>query len=250
MAEGGIDLNIVTGAVTSDGAILPMPRTSPDEMRKLARLQKGLARKKKGSRNRNKARRAVANFQAKLTRRRKSAAHVISHKLATAFTHVAFENLKLQAMTASAAGTIEAPSKNVQQKAGLNRAFLDVAPGAIRRFTKYKLGWAGGICVEVHAAYTSQTCSQCRRHPKDDAATQHLPHGRIDRDHFICPLCGYAAHADINAARNILALGRQQWAATFSTPTDRRGQPAEASVMNKPETGKTTENAGRLPQAA
>ena len=90
----------------------------------------------------------------------------------------------------------------------------------------------------------------CRRHPKDDAATQHLPHGRIDRDHFICPLCGYAAHADINAARNILALGRQQWAATFSTPTDRRGQPAEASVMNKPETGKTTENAGRLPKAA
>ena len=50
-----------------------MLRTSPEEMRQLARLQKSLARKKTGSRNRLKARRALARFHAKLARRRRNA---------------------------------------------------------------------------------------------------------------------------------------------------------------------------------
>ena len=43
--------------------------------------------------------------------------------------------------------------------------------------------------------------------------TAHLDDGRVTRDDFVCPLCGYVAHADINAARNILALGREIWTA-------------------------------------
>jgi len=46
-SEVGVDLNVATGAVTSDEQILPMLRITPEEMRQLARLQKRLARKKK-----------------------------------------------------------------------------------------------------------------------------------------------------------------------------------------------------------
>ncbi len=217
IAEVGVDLNVATGAVTSGAQILPMPRTSPEEMRQLARLQKSLARKKKGSRNRLKARRALARFHAKLARRRRNAAHVISHQLTEQHTHIAFEDLRLTNMTASARGTVEQPGRNVAAKAGLNRAILDVSPGQIRSMTKYKAAWAGGECVEVDARHTSQRCSECGGHPRDDATTNHLPHGRVARDRFVCPLCGHEVHADINAARNILALGRARWAALRTT---------------------------------
>ncbi|WP_404295339.1 RNA-guided endonuclease InsQ/TnpB family protein (plasmid) [Microvirga sp. RSM25] len=217
VSEVGVDLNVITGAVISDGNIQPMPRTSPEEMRQLARLQKSLARKKKGSRNRLKARRALARFHVKLARRRRNAAHVISCQVAKQHTHIVFEDLRLKNMTASARGTLAEPGRNVAAKAGLNRSILDVSPGQIRSFTKYKATWQGGECVEVIARHTSQRCSECGGHPRDDEATEHLPHGRITRDRFICPLCGYESHADINAARNILALGRHRWAASKTT---------------------------------
>jgi putative transposase len=217
MAKVGIDLNVATGAVTSDGAILPMPRISSEEMRKQARLQRSLARKKKGSRNRLKVRRALARFQARLARRRRNAAHVISHRIARGYTHIAFENLRVRNMTASAKGTVENPGRNVAAKAGLNRAILDVSPGRIRSLTEYKSAWTGGACVEVEARHTSQRCSQCGRHPKDEGATKDLEHGRVTRDRFVCPLCGHEEHADINAARNILALGRHHWSAFTKT---------------------------------
>lgn len=217
IAEVGVDLNVITGAVTSEGQILPMPRTSPEEMRQLARLQKSLARKKKGSRNRLKARRALARFHAKLARRRQNAAHVISCQLAIRHTRIAFENLRLKGMTASARGTLAEPGRNVAAKAGLNRSILDVSPGQIRSMTKYKAAWAGGECVEVDARHTSQRCSECGQHPQDDEMTEHVSHGRVTRDRFVCPLCEYEAHADINAARNIFALGRHRWAALKTT---------------------------------
>lgn len=216
-SEVGVDFNVITGAVTSDGQILPMPRTSPEERRQLARLQKSLARKKKGSRNRLKARRALARFHARLVRRRRNAAHVISCKIAQQHTHIAFEDLRLKNMTASAGGTVECPGRNVAAKAGLNRSILDVSPGQIRSMTTYKAAWASGECVEVDARHTSQRCSECGGHPQDDETTEHLPHGRVTRDRFICPLCRYEAHADVNAARNILALGRHRWAASSET---------------------------------
>jgi len=217
ISEVGVDLNVITGAVTSDGQILPMPRTSPEAMRQLARLQKSLARKKKGSRNRLKARRALARFHAKLARRRRNAAHLISHQIAQQHTHIAFEDLRLKNMTASAKGTLAEPGRNVAAKAGLNRSILDVSLGQIRSMTTYKTAWAGGVCVEVDARHTSQRCSECDGHPQDSQITEHLQHGRVTRDRFVCPLCGYEAHADINAARTILALGCHRWAASTTT---------------------------------
>lgn len=127
---------------------------------------------------------------------------------ARSYRLVVVEDLKVRNMMASAAGTVEEPGVNVKANAGLNRAMLDVAPGTVRRMLEYKVKRHGGKLVAVNPAYTSQTCSCCGRHPKDAPETAHLPHGRVSRERFVCPLCSFASDADLNAARNILARGK------------------------------------------
>ena len=225
IAEVGVDLNVATGVVTSNHDFYTMSRTTETERRKQTRLQQAICRKKRGSHNRHKARLALQRFHAKIRRRRLNSAHVVSKRLTARYTHIAFEDLRLKNMTRSAKGTVEKPRRKVRQKAGLNRSILDIAPGLIKRLTMYKSAWRGGICIAVNPQYTSQTCSACGCHPKDDETTAHLSHGRITRDRFICPLCGFTEHADINAAKNILALGQQHWLTSITAG----GPPVAAS---------------------
>jgi putative transposase len=98
-------------------------------------------------------------------------------------------------MTASAKGTVEAPGKNVRQKAGLNRGILDNAPYERRRQLEYKASLFGSELQVVPAPFTSQMCSAC---------------GVVDKEsrpgcgrEFACTACGHAQHADLNAAKNI-----------------------------------------------
>jgi transposase len=76
ISKSGVDLNVATGAVTSSALILPMSDISSEEMSRRARLHKSFARKTNRSRNRLKAKRVLARFQANLARR--NAGHQIS----------------------------------------------------------------------------------------------------------------------------------------------------------------------------
>ena len=101
-------------------------------------------------------------------------------------------------MTASAAGTVEEPGRNVRAKAGLNRSMLDIAPAQIRQMLAYKAEWHGSRLVAVPAAYTSQRCSVCG----------HVHVGnRLSQAEFRCRACCHEDNADLNAAKNILYLG-------------------------------------------
>ena len=115
---------------------------------------------------------------------------------------VGIENLRVVAMTASAAGNVEVPGRNVHQKATLNRAILDNAPGERRRQLAYKTRRFGSELRLVAPAGTSQTCAACGH--RDPASRPGC--GRV----FACTDCGYQAHADANAARNIEALAAGQ----------------------------------------
>ena len=102
-------------------------------------------------------------------------------------------------MTKSAKGTVAAPGRNVRGKAGLSREILARRWGLVLRRLKDKANLAGVAVVEVDARNTSQRCSSC-------GYTD--PRSRESQSRFRCRVCGHEAHADVNAALNILAAGR------------------------------------------
>ena len=97
-------------------------------------------------------------------------------------------------MTASAKGTAENPGKNVNAKAGLNRAMLNASHGRFNQYCDYKFE----TVVGVDPRYTSQTCNACGHVDKANRQSQ---------CRFKCVSCGHADHADLNASANILASG-------------------------------------------
>lgn len=194
----GMDLGVARPLVLSTGEFIDLPKTTPRERERERRLRRSLARKKRGSRNRLKARRALARHLAARARRRKDAIEKATTRVARKHGVVAMEDLAVRNMTASARGTVSAPGKNVRQKAGLNRSILDVSFGAIRVRLGQKLAASGGRLILVPAPYTSQRCNGCGHVAKGN---------RPDRDSFRCLACGHESDADLNAARNIRDAG-------------------------------------------
>src|SRR5690242_3207626 len=96
-------------------------------------------------------------------------------------------------MTRSAKGTVQNPGRRVRQKAGLNCGILRSGWGLLVRRLQEK---ALGRVEKVSAAFTSQRCSACGH---VDARS------RESQARFVCTACGYACHADVNAAKNIAA---------------------------------------------
>ena len=148
----------------------------------------------------NRQRRAeskVAKCHRKISNQRRDWAHKLTTELADQAAVMVLEDLKTRNMTASAAGTAEAPGRNVRQKAGQNRSILDQAWFMIEQMLSYKLAWRGGEVIKVPAAYTSQRCSCCG----------HVSPDNRNKKAFLCGACGHAEDADLNAAKNILAAG-------------------------------------------
>jgi putative transposase len=217
----GIDLGIAKPIVMSTGQVIHLPRTGEKERHKLATLQRKVARKTKGSRNQAKARMTAARFQARLARRRKDAAHKATTMIAKSHGLIVVEDLKVRNMTASAAGTVDEPGRNVAAKTGLNRSMLDVAPYQIRQMLEYKASWYGSRVIAVNPAYTSQKCSVCGHVHKDN---------RVSQSVFICKSCGHMDNADFNAAKNILAGGIPDMACGSSRIAGRK---QERSVVKR-----------------
>ena len=96
-------------------------------------------------------------------------------------------------MTRSARGTRENPGRNVRAKAGLNRGILRSGWGLLVRRLQDK---APGRVEKVSPAFTSQRCSACGQVDRDSRESQAV---------FRCTACGFACHADVNAAINIAA---------------------------------------------
>jgi putative transposase len=205
----GIDLGIAKSVTMSDGREAHFPVITPTEQKRLARLQRSIARCERGSKNRAKARKAYRRFVYHLTRRRDDAMHKLTTILAKNHRQIVIEDLHVKNMTASAAGTVEAPGRMVQQKAGLNRSLLKQAMGRFRSMLEYKCLWYGSTLTVVPAAYTSQRCACCGHVSAENRTTQ---------ARFTCVACGHADNADHNAARNILAAGTAVNACPIPTP--------------------------------
>ncbi|WP_432870374.1 RNA-guided endonuclease InsQ/TnpB family protein [Microbispora rosea] len=197
-AAVGLDMGVASLVTTSDGNPLDNPRHLEASAGRLAAAQRALARRKRGSRRRRKAVARVAALHAKVRRQRLDYAHKQALTLVCDYDVIVHEDLQIANMTRSASGTIETPGRNVAQKSGLNRSILDAGWGVFLRVLAYKAESAGRELIAVNPANTSRTCSRCGHCAKDNRRTQ---------AEFACKACGHTAHADVNAAKNVLRAG-------------------------------------------
>jgi putative transposase len=189
----GIDRGVMVSAALSTGELVRAPRLRPKEQERLLRLQRKLARCKRGSNRRAGIKRQTANLTTRAVDRRKDWVEKTSTDIARRFDVIRVERLDIKAMTKSATGTKEEPGTNVRQKAGLNRGILSSGWGALVRRLEDKAPYR---VEKVRAAYTSQTCSVCGHRAMENRESQSV---------FRCRSCGYTGNADINAAINIAA---------------------------------------------
>ena len=218
----GIDLGVARFATLSDGTVFEALDFQKEEKR-LKRLQRALSRKKKGSKNRAKARKALSRLHRKIADTRLDFLHKVSTTICKNHAVVVLEDLNVAGMSASARGTEESPGKNVRQKAGLNRSILRQGWSTFRTLLDYKTRWAGGILLLVPPEYTSQRCAVCGHVAAENRKTQAV---------FRCVACGHEDHADTNAAKNILRAGHARLACgtnTWPEPGASAQEPTEAA---------------------
>lgn len=199
----GLDLGVANVLADSEGGIVANPRHLASAQKRLARAQQTASRRKPkrgqpASNNYRKATRKVALLHRKVRRQRQHMLHVLSHHYANNHGTVVIEDLRVRNMSSSARGTKDAPGSRVRQKAGLNKAILDVGWYELRRQLEYKCERSGAKLLVVDPRYSSQQCPACGVIDPRSRPIQAL---------FACIACGYRAHADVNAAQNILARG-------------------------------------------
>ncbi len=164
----GVDRGVSVSAALSTGELLHAPGMTVRERQRLRRLERKLARARRGSERRARLKHAIARLRARETDRRKDWAEKASTDLARRFDLI-------------------------RAKAGLNRGILRSGWGLLARRLEEK---APGRVEKVEPAFTSQRCSACG---------QVDPKARKSQAAFQCTACGYACHADVNAAINIAA---------------------------------------------
>ena len=189
----GIDRGVAVSAALSTGELLHVPGLTGREQARLRRLERKLARARRGSGRRGRVRLAIARIKAREADRRKDWAEKVSTDIARRFDVIWIEDLQIPSMTRSAKGTVEDPGHSVRQKAGLNRGILRSGWGLLVRRLQDK---APGRVEKINPAFTSQRCSACG---------QVDPKSRESQAVFRCTACGYACNADVNAAKNIAA---------------------------------------------
>ena len=189
----GIDRGVAMAAALSTGEVLHVPGLTPPERTRLRRLERKLARARRGSIRRGRVRLAMARMRTRESDRRKDWAEQASTRIALRFDLIRVEDLQIINMTRSARGTAAVPGQRVRQKAGLNRQILRAGWGLLVRRLQDK---APGRVEKINPAFTSQRCSACGHVAAESRKSQAL---------FACVACDFTLNADLNAARNIAA---------------------------------------------
>ena len=183
-AAVGVDLGITTLAALSTGEKVANPKYEKADRAKLAKAQRNLARKKKGSNNRAKARLMVARIHARIADRRRDHLHKFTTRLVRENQVIAIEDLSV---------------RNMVKNRSLARAISDASWSELRRMLEYKADWHGRELVAIDRWYpSSKTCSDCGH------LLRSLP---LNVREWVCAECGAIHDRDVNAARTILAAG-------------------------------------------
>ena len=180
----GLDLGLKSMVITSNGHTYGNPKFFAKDEKNLAQAQRRHAKKKKGSTNRNKARLKVARVHKKIADRRRNYQHQLSTRLIRENQVVCVESLHV---------------KNMVKNHCLAKAISDVGWSEFVRQLEYKASWYGRTLVKIDTWYpSSKRCFDCG-HILDSLA--------LAVRSWSCPECGVVHDRDINAAKNILAVG-------------------------------------------
>ncbi|MGY0007694.1 RNA-guided endonuclease InsQ/TnpB family protein [Micromonospora sp. I033] len=200
----GLDRGVAVAVATSAGTFHDRECVTPGEAERLRRLQQGLSRSRrvhgrcKRSRRRDELRAQLGRLHARIRARRSDFMAQTAVRLVRNHGLVVVEDLRIKNMTASGKGRLSSPGSRVRQKAALNRAILSKGWGALLLRLEHAARYHGAAVIKVNPAYTSQTCNACKHTARENRESQAA---------FRCGACGYQAHADVNAAKNILAAG-------------------------------------------
>jgi putative transposase len=204
-SEIGVDLGVVNMIATSDGELIKGNHFGAQVQNQLAKAQRELATKQRGSNRRRSQVENVVRLHLKIKNQRRNAAHQLSRQLVNNYDLIALEDLTIANMVRAPKGRPdpEQPGaylpNGASRRARLNRSIHDAGWGQFVSLLTYKAASAGRSVVIVNPRYTSQTCAEC----------QHVDVGnRVNQEDFRCRGCGHFDYADINAARNILRAGR------------------------------------------
>ena len=191
--EIGIDVGLEKFAALSDGELVEAPKFLRKAERGLKKAQRVLSRKKKGSNRRAKQRRKVARRHLNVVRRREDFQWKLATELARKYSLLAVEELNVRGMV---------------RNRHLSKSISDASWSAFIRKLGHAAVKAGSRLVKVDARNTSKTCSSCGW--LKESMT-------LEERTFRCEKCGLVLDRDVNAARNILKLGR-------ATPEVTRGE--------------------------
>jgi putative transposase len=218
----GIDLGLLSLITTSNGERVEHPRFLRKAENRLKHLQRALSRKKKGSKNRLKARHRVASLHSRVRNQRSDFNHKLSAQLVKRHNFIAFEDLKI---------------RNMVRNHRLSKSTNDAAWGELVMLTEYKAHSAGSRAILVPAAYSTQECYHCGALNKIDLRVRE----------FVCISCGRILQRDCNAASVVLKRGL----AIAGLVTTKVGQdmPEFKPVNTAPLLLQTTEGASQVDEA-
>lgn len=141
----GIDVGLTALVALSTGETVARPNWTKRAAKGLRRRQRALARCKRGSKRRAKAKTRLACYSERIANRRRDHGHKVSASLVSRFSHIAVEDLNIEGL---ARGML---AKDVH----------DAAWTQLIAFLRYKAARAGGVVVAVDPRGTSQTCPDC-----------------------------------------------------------------------------------------
>ena len=176
----GVDVGLKSLLTLNNGESIENPRWFRNSEKKLAKEQRRKARKCKGSNNRHKQNKKVAQIHRKIRYQRKDFHHKLSRILVDNYDLIVYENLRIT---------------NMVKNHHLAKSISDAGWGQLMCFTEYKAAEAGTLVEYVSAYHTTQLCSRCGKLVPKTLAT------RIHR----CPYCGLDKARDHNSAITILS---------------------------------------------
>lgn len=223
----GIDRGVANTLAASDGTMVQAPSLSGTEQARYLSLQRRLSRQKKGSNRRAATLDRLAVMRRRLDDRRTNWVEQTTTELAATYDLIAVEDLRITNLVRRPAPRPDPDRPGVflpnqaRAKAGLNRAILASCWGAF--LTRLDQKMPTGHLIRVDPRNTSRICAACGHCAAENRESQAV---------FCCEACEHTAHADTNAAINILDRALTSNAAGHAVSG--RISPATASSVNQP----------------